>query len=127
MTRLGSAHAHARLLRVDTRAAERVPGVVRVVTGEDLREIAGPLRAIPAGWTNYPLALGRVRYVGEPVAAVVASSPYVAEDGRDRLQVEYEPLPVVMDPREAMTGAVLLHPDKGTNVVYQRVFTYGDV
>jgi CO/xanthine dehydrogenase Mo-binding subunit len=124
---LGSPHAHARLVRVGTQAADAMPGVVRVITGEDLRAIGQPLRAIPAGWTNYPLAVGHVRYVGEPVAAVVATSRYVAADARELIEVDYEPLPAVTDAAEAMKDAVLLHPAQGTNLVYQRRFTYGDV
>jgi CO/xanthine dehydrogenase Mo-binding subunit len=72
---------------------------------------------------QYAIATDRVRYVGEPVAAVVAESRYIAEDAIDLIEVEYEKLPAVVDPREAITstGDAVLHPERGTtNVAIHR-------
>jgi CO/xanthine dehydrogenase Mo-binding subunit len=124
---LGSPHAHARIRAVDVGEAATVPGVVRVFSGADIRAISEPLRGIPSGWTNHVLAVERVRYVGEPVAAVVAESRYAAEDGRDSIRVDYEPLPAVVDPEDAVTDRVVLHPARETNTLYHRRFTFGDV
>ena len=93
-----SPHAHARLRGVDTSAARRLPGVAGVFTGGDL-----PLRAPDAADRNRaPLALERVVFQGHPVAAVVAESEVVAEDAAALVSVAYEPLPVVIDPLDAL-------------------------
>src|SRR5204862_6077110 len=117
-----SAAAHARLARIDTTAAERSPGVVLVVTSADLGAVATPipirLARLP-GFERYlqgRLAADRVRYVGEPVALVVAEDRYAAEDAAARVMVDYEPLDAVVDPREALADRVLVHDASGTNV-----------
>ena len=93
-----SPHAHARLVRIDTRAAAASPGVVGVFTGRDL-----PLaRPDPADRGRCPLALDRVVFAGHPVAAVVAETEAQAEDAAQLVRVEYEPLPAAVDPLEAM-------------------------
>jgi carbon-monoxide dehydrogenase large subunit len=101
-----SLHAHARLKSVDTSAALEQSGVVAVYTEEDIRDV-GPVPVV--GTTedtkvpHHPvLAQGTVRYVGEPIAAVVAIDRYVARDGADRVRVEYEPLPAVVDMEKAL-------------------------
>ena len=74
--------------------------------------------------------MDRVRHVGEAVAAVVAESRYIAEDAADLIEVEYEPLPVVTDPEEAIrsTGDAVLHPERGpNNIALQRTLTFGPV
>jgi CO/xanthine dehydrogenase Mo-binding subunit len=99
--------AHGRIVSVDTARAARVAGVRAVITGADapwLYNLA--LRDQP------PLATHRVRYVGEPVVALAAEDPDSAAEAAGLVEVEYEPLPALLDPREAMRdGAVLLHPD----------------
>jgi len=93
-----SHHAHARIVKVDARAAEAVPGVVRVLTGRDL-----PLgKQDPSDRNRCPLALDDVRFVGHPVAAVVALSEAVAEDAAALVVVEYEVLPASVDALDAM-------------------------
>ena len=93
-----SHHAHARVLKVDARAARAVPGVVGVFTGRDL-----PLpHQDPSDRNRCPLALDRVRFVGHPVVAVVAESEAVAEDAAALVEVEYEILPAAVDALEAM-------------------------
>jgi CO/xanthine dehydrogenase Mo-binding subunit len=102
---------HARLVRVDATAARRLPGVRAVITGEDLGglRIGTPLADMPV------LAWDCVRYVGEPVAAVAADDPAIADEALARIQVEYAPLTVVFDPVAALhTGAYVLHPDRAT-------------
>ena len=97
-----SPHAHARLLGIDAREALALPGVETVVSGADLASTTRPIRAIMSGagyqetgWL--PLAQGKVRFVGEPVAAVVAADQYRAEDALDAIRVFYDPLPAVAD------------------------------
>ena len=125
---LRSPFPHARIVRIDTSRAEALPGVRVVVTGEDARRWTAPLATIPDGWGVHCLAVGKVRFVGEPVAAVAATSRYVAEDALELIDVEYEALVPVVDAFEAMTPrAPLILEEKGTNVVYQRKFQWGDV
>ena len=125
---LRSPHAHAVIRRIDIAAALAQAGVHAVITGEDVRKLSDPfLVALKVPVPQWALAVERVRYVGEPVALILADSRYLAEDAAELIAVEYEPLPVVVDPRAAAAaGAVLLHPDAGTNVVSSRHFTYGD-
>jgi len=104
---LRSPHPHARIVSVDVTAARRAPGVAAVVTGGDFPYLFGSaVRDQPF------LAIDRVRYAGEPVAAVAAETEGQAQRALDLIRVEYEPLPAVLDPREAIAGnAPLLHPD----------------
>lgn len=125
---LRSPYPHANIRRIDVRAARALDGVVGVVTGQDIVKELSPF---PVGVAKpikyYPLAIDRVRYVGEPVAVVVAESRYVAEDALESIQVEYEPLPVVLDVEAATTGRPgALHAGVDDNVANHRVFRYGD-
>ena len=120
---LRSPHAHARLGAIRTAAALALPGVAAVVTAADLGNIGripvrlGPRPSIVA-CLQPPLASEKVRYVGEPVAFVVAESRYIAEDALDLLEVDYEPLPTVADARRAVEpGAPVLHEVIDGNVV----------
>jgi carbon-monoxide dehydrogenase large subunit len=120
---LRSPHAHASLGAIRTRDALALPGVAAVVTSQDLGDIGripvrlGPRPSIVA-CLQPPLARDKVRYVGEPVAFVVAESRYLAEDALEAIQVEYEPLPTVADARRAVEpGAPRLHEAIGSNVV----------
>ena len=120
---LRSPHAHARLGTIRTKAALDLPGVVAVVTAQDLGDIGripvrlGPRPSIVA-CLQPPLARDKVRYVGEPVAFVVAENRYVAEDALELLEVAYEPLPTVADARTAVERAApMLHEAIDGNVV----------
>jgi carbon-monoxide dehydrogenase large subunit len=130
---LRSPHAHARIVRIDASGALALPGVAAVLTGEDVARAARPVRATsrtPAvKVTSYPpLALGRVRYVGEAVVMVAAESRYVAEDAVERILVDYEPLRVVADMEAALEPASpVLHEEAGTNLLVSREFGRGDV
>src|SRR5690349_3524631 len=101
---LRSPHAHARIKSIRTDAARRLAGVVDVIVGEDLR---GKIGSLPCAWpvANRPfhpvLALDKVRFVGEPVAIVVAHDAYIANDALELIEVDYEPLPAVTDPEKA--------------------------
>lgn len=124
---LRSPHAHARIKSVDVTEAQRLPGVVAVVTGEDAARWTRPIGTAPPGWGTRCLAESKVRFVGEPVAAVAATSRYIAEDALEYIRVEYEPLPVVMDAFKALEpDSPLVFEENGTNVMLHRVFNWGD-
>ena len=126
-----SPHAHARIVSIDTEAARALRGVFAVVTGAEAAEITDPLPDFgpaPDKHTWRFLAVDKVRYVGENVVAIVAESRYVAEDAADLVHVEYEPLEPLVDPEAALEpGAPLVHEPLGSNVAYERTFTFGDV
>lgn len=128
-----SPHAHARITGVDTSAAEAAEGVVAVITGERMAELANPLNfagnAEGLRTPVYPaIAVDRVRFVGEPVAMVIAASRYLAEDAADLVTVEYDPLPAVTNTTDAVApDAPVLFDDLGDNVIYHNVASYGDV
>ncbi len=128
---LRSPHAHARILSVDTRAADAMAGVLAVLTGAEAATLSGPIRPLiptPAGVRDFCLAVDRARFVGEPVAAVAAVDRATAEDALERIVVAYEPLPAVVDPEAALRPeSPLLYEEMGTNVVWHDTLTYGDV
>lgn len=128
---LRSPYAHARIKSIDTSKAKELPGVIVVLTGAEAAEQTGPLPCFAnPPVAQYCIATDRVRHVGEAVAAVVAESRYLAEDALDLIEVEYEPLPVVVDPEQAITstGDAVLHPERGdTNIALQRTLTFGPV
>src|SRR5574341_1359737 len=119
---LRSPHAHARIRGIDVAEARRAPGVIAVFTAEDLGEAGAPVPMMvphPAlrCRNHTPLAVGKVRFVGEPVAVVVAADRYVAEDAAERIRVDYEPLPAIVDAGEALrSGAPPLHEDLDSNL-----------
>ena len=125
---LRSNHAHARIVSIDATRALELPGVAGVVTG---REIAAAIKPIPSAVRVpiefYPAAVEKVRYVGEPVAVIIAEDRYVAEDAMELVDVAYEPLPPAVDPLSALAeGAPVLHDAVGSNLVHHRTFRYGD-
>lgn len=117
---------HAEVVEVDTSEAEAHPECRLVLTGEDLQAEYHPMPNGLEGFEEWSLATDRVRFVGEPVAAVVATDRYVAEDIVDLVDVEYDSLPSVTDPREALTDETLVHEDIGTNVPDGEEFVFGD-
>jgi len=125
-----SPHAHARIEAITVEEALRVEGVVAVLTGAELAKETRPLRQYldtpDIEWR--PLAVEETRYAGEWVAAVVATSRARAEDGAELVEVDYEPLPAILDPEAATRpGAPLVHAAHGTNVMTHREFAWGDV
>ncbi len=128
-----SEQPHARIARIDTAAAQAAPGVVAVLTADDIVGHFKPV--IPfSRMANYyatpilPLASGKVRHVGESIAAVVATSRYLAEDALELIDIEFEPLGSVARSEQAVAeDAPLLHEEAGTNVLIAREFRKGDV
>ena len=123
-----SPHAHARIVGYNVSAALRMEGVVGVITGEDVARFTRPF---PVGVTApvhyYCAATDKARFVGEPVAVVVARSRYLAEDAAEAVVVEYEPLPAVVDVERALEpDAPILHEAVGTNLAGHRRLVYGD-
>jgi 2-furoyl-CoA dehydrogenase large subunit len=125
-----SPYAHAKIVSVDVSAAEKLPGVACVLTGAEVVSQTQPFIEIGpdpfAKIKDYPLAATKARYQGEPVAAVVAESPALADDAAELVQVEYEALDPVMDAEQALENNSLLHDEAGTNQVWNGVFEYGD-
>src|ERR1700742_2820099 len=100
---LRSPHAHADIISVDVLQAAQQRGVVAVLHGEDIKALTSSLVVgVKAPVECWPMAVGRVRYVGEPVAIVVATDRYRAEDAVDLIDVRYAPRPAVIDPRAAL-------------------------
>ncbi|GER83751.1 MAG: xanthine dehydrogenase family protein [Thermogemmatispora sp.] len=126
---LRSPYAHARIRAIDTSAARALPGVQAVLTGKEAAEVIGPVPAFCAEpVVEHAIAVEKVRYAGEAVVAVAAESRAIAEDALDLVEIDWEPLPAVTDALSAMQpGAPLVHENLGTNVVYDHVFTFGDV
>src|SRR2546421_6244910 len=123
-----SRYAHARIVGYDVTRARAAEGVVAVITGE---HVARETRPFAVGVTTpvhyYCAATDKVRFVGEPVAVVVARDRYLAEERADLVEVEYEPLPAVIDPEKALEpDAPVLHEKVGTNLAGHRRLVYGD-
>ncbi len=127
---VASPYPHARIVRVDVAAALALPAVRAVVTGEEIARGTDPMMSgldLPKV-LRYPLAHGLARYVGEWVVAVAADTRALAEDAAELVEVEYEPLPPVVDPEAALApGAPLVHAAHGTNLLYRRKFVWGPV
>ncbi|HET7041217.1 MAG TPA: xanthine dehydrogenase family protein, partial [Gemmatimonadales bacterium] len=123
-----SPHAHARVVGVDVSAAEAAPGVVCVLTGAEAVARTDPFQAgVVAPVRFFCMASDRVRYVGEPVVAVVASDRYLAEDAAELVEVSYEPLRAVVSIEDALDASLpVLHDGMDSNVVVHRELRYGD-
>ncbi|MDP9241061.1 MAG: xanthine dehydrogenase family protein molybdopterin-binding subunit, partial [Actinomycetota bacterium] len=132
MAILRSPLAHARINSVDVSGALRRPGVIAVYSGA---ELAGELGNLPCAWPvtadmvhpdHPPLATEEVRYVGDAVAVVIARGRHEAADALEAIEVDYEPLPPVLDMEEALKDEDLVHSDKGTNKSFLWPFDGGD-
>ncbi len=125
---LRSAHAHAHIRAIRIGSARAADGVAAVVVGEDVARLTASLGvAVRIPVSCWPIAVERVRYVGEPVAVVVATDRYLAEDALDLIEVDYEPLPPVIEPRAAAERhAPIIHAELDGNVASDRRFRYGD-
>jgi carbon-monoxide dehydrogenase large subunit len=131
MALLRSPYAHALIAKVDVARACRVDGVVAVFTADQIRDVGPlPVLAHPPGQrqTDFPvLPTDRARYVGQPLAAVLAETPYAAQDGVDALDAAYDPLPAVANVAQATApGAPRLYDDWPDNVVVSREIGTGD-
>jgi aerobic carbon-monoxide dehydrogenase large subunit len=123
LTYVRSSVAHARITGIDVSEAKTAPGVLAVLTGDDLSELGLAPHSIPAfpeGMRRPFVARSVVRFVGEPIVAIVAEDRACGSDAADLVVVDYEPLPVVVDPEMALRDEHVIYPDVGTNVV-QRV------
>ena len=125
---LRSPHAHAVIEAIRTDAAARAPGVAAIITREHVTKLSASLPVgVRAPIDCWPIAVDRVRYVGEPVAVVVAADRYLAEDAVDLIEVDYAPLPAIVDPMAALDPAAApLHEGLGGNIASDRSFRYGD-
>src|SRR5690242_10479026 len=121
---LHSPYPHARIKNIATRRAEALEGVIAVVVGKDAPKTYGIL---PVGHDEYPLALDKVRYVGDNVACVVATSEAIAERALELIEVGYEVLPAYFDPEESMKAqADLIHDHKPNNIEKDYHHVFGD-
>jgi carbon-monoxide dehydrogenase large subunit len=132
-TFLRSDYAHADIKSINTEAAENLSGVVKVITGAD---IEGKVGSIPCAAEieglkvpDHPaLAVGRVRFVGEPIAAVVATDPYIARDALDLIEVEYDELPVVVDLDKAIEpDSTVIYDEFDDNIAFTMPLDAGEV
>ena len=132
-----SQHAHARITSIDVSKALELPGILRVLTGEEVAKVCDPIRVewgkgkLPVEYKAcdfHAIAVKKVCFVGDIVAAVVGTSRYVAEDGAELVEVDYDPLEPVLDPEKAMEkGATLVHEEWGDNVMLRSTIKNGDV
>ncbi len=120
-----SPFAHARINSIDTSAAEALPGVHAVYTIDDVRHLGSLLAQVPVGVLRPLLADGVVRHVGEAVAMVVASDRYVARDAADLVFVDYDPLPAVVDLKDALSDESLVHEGAESNTLISWVGPFG--
>jgi CO/xanthine dehydrogenase Mo-binding subunit len=126
-----SPYAHARIVSIDVTPALQLEGVYGTITGDEVAIHTDPFfeMSTPPGSEikDYALAVGKVRHMGEPVAAVCAATRELARDAADLVEVEYEPLPVLVDGEQALANETIIHEDAGSNVVWSGVFDWGDV
>lgn len=129
---LRSPYAHARIKAINLKQASAAPGVVHIMTGQDVARLGHPTpNMLPDPYSqirDYCMAVDKVRYVGEPVAAVVAENKYLAEDAMELIEVDYEPLPPVVDVAlAAKPESPRVHDEMPSNVAWAKTFNYGDV
>jgi CO/xanthine dehydrogenase Mo-binding subunit len=125
-----SPYGHALIKSVDVSAALAVPGVYGTLTGDEVATLTDPFFQLstPPGneIKDYALAVGRVRFVGDPVAIVVAETRELARDAAELVEVDYEPLPAITDAHHSLDDdAPVLHPDAGSNLVWQGTYEWG--
>jgi carbon-monoxide dehydrogenase large subunit len=132
-----STHAHARIRKIDITKAEKHPGVVAILTGQEIAAAMKPI-IIPAIRPNlggelqvptvYPLAIDKVNYVGHPIVAIVAENKYIAEDAAQLVEIEYDPLPVLLDPEEALKpDSPKIYEEWESNIIWKGTLGNGDV
>ncbi len=127
-----SPYAHAKILSIHLDAARAVPGVIAVFTGAELVQGMRTLDTMPLANLKKPerrpMAVDVVRYVGDPVAVVLAENLYAATDARDLVDIDYEPLPSVTDPEAALApDAPLLYDEFGSNIAFHHNVSGGDI
>ncbi|MGZ4354839.1 MAG: xanthine dehydrogenase family protein molybdopterin-binding subunit, partial [Gaiellaceae bacterium] len=125
-----SPYAHAKIISVDVSKALEIKGVYGTLTGDEVALLTDPFFQLstPPGSqiADYALAVGKTRFVGDPVAIVVAETRELARDAAELVEVEYEPLPVIVDARRALDpDAPVLHDEAGSNLVWESVYEWG--
>ncbi|MEM4304197.1 MAG: xanthine dehydrogenase family protein molybdopterin-binding subunit, partial [Candidatus Caldarchaeum sp.] len=114
-------------LRIDYSEALKTGGVVAVIDGSYVASRYKPLNTLINGINYYGIAVDKVRYFGEPVAMVLADSVETAYDAAEKIYVDYDPLPAVVEPEKSAASTTLVHENVGTNLVLHRSFRFGDV
>jgi len=128
-----SEYAHATIKSINTTEASKMPGVIEIYTGENIKEKIKPMPQpvvvpnLPAEYpTFWPLAVDKVKYHGEPVALVIARDKYVAEDATELIEIEYEELPPILNPENALENeSPLVHEESRSNQIFGMTFTGG--
>jgi 2-furoyl-CoA dehydrogenase large subunit len=127
-----SPYAHAHIASIDVSQAEAHPGVYGTMTGEEVAALTEPffqISSVPGAHVkDYALAVGKVRFVGEPIVAVVAETREAARDASELVEIEYEPLPAIVDARHARDeGVPSIHEETDGNLMWEGVYEWGDV
>ena len=127
-----SPYAHAHITSLDVSQAEAAPGVYGTLTGEEVAALTDPffqISSVPGGnIKDYALAVGKVRYVGEAIVAVVAETRELARDASELVEIEYEPIAPITDARNALAdGAATIHDDAGGNLMWSGTYEWGDL
>ena len=126
-----SPYGHAKILDIDVSEAESLPGVITTLTGAEVAAVMDPYMQIgpePGARINdYPMAIDKTLYQGEPVVAVIAETAGIAADAAELVNVNYEILDAVMSAEAAAEDKSILHPSSGTNMTWQGVYEYGDL
>ena len=131
---LRSPYAHAEITRIDATAARAMPGVIRIIDGTEMQALCTPwvgvlghLKSLKSA-PQHPLAVGRVRWQGEPVVAVIATSRALAEDAVERIEIEFNELPAVVDVLAGLDPTQpVIHPSLGDNLAFERRLDAGAV
>lgn len=131
MALVRSPYGHARIIKIDTSKAEALHGVVCTLTGKEVADVCTPFMQIGPGNAqnikDYPMAVEKAIYQGEPVVAVIAENQRIAADAAQLVEVEYEALPTAVDWKTALEDKSILHPGLGTNHHWHGVYEYGEV
>ncbi len=126
-----SPYAHAKILNIDTSAADALPGVVFTMTGAEVAEQTQPFLQLGtepgALVVDHGIAIDTVRHQGEPIVMIVAESARLVEDAADLVEVEYEPLPVNVSSEDSLKDETIIHPAVGSNRIFNDVWDHGDV
>src|SRR5437016_6048340 len=126
-----ASYGHAKIARIDVSKAAALRGVVCTLTGAEVKGMVKPFIEIGPDVgqkiADYPMAVDKVTFQGEPVAAVVAETRLIAEDAAELVEVEYEPITPVLTAEQALKDETLVHAEMGTNRNWHGVFEYGDI
>ncbi|MEM0173703.1 MAG: xanthine dehydrogenase family protein molybdopterin-binding subunit [Sulfolobaceae archaeon] len=120
-----SAYAHAKINSIDVRDAERLSGVIKVLTFRDIKPFLDPFPlSLDINLEYYPIAKDKAVYYGEPIAVIIAKDEYIAEDAKELVQIDYEPLKPIISIRDAINSPPI-HSNLSSNIVLNKILTYG--